>query len=158
ISLPARACPSSRASVVPPSINTFGRMLHNPNTLTPATAQWLSIVGIGEDGIDGLTQRARGLIESAEIVFGGARHLSLAAPLIRGDTQAWSNPLDDSIAKILAYRGRPVCVLASGDPFQHGIGSVLARHVVPGEVVAVPALSAFSLAASRLLWPLPGVG
>src|SRR5262249_36485546 len=59
-----------------------------------------------------------------------------------------------SIADILARRGQPVCVLASGDPFHHGIGSVLARHVASDETLAVPALSAFSLAASRLHWPL----
>jgi precorrin-6Y C5,15-methyltransferase (decarboxylating) len=46
--------------------------------------RWLSIVGIGEDGVDGLSACARGLVSSADIVFGGARHLALAAPLIRG--------------------------------------------------------------------------
>ena len=117
----------------------------------------MSIVGIGEDGIPGLGELARGLVESAEIVFGGSRHLSLAAALIRGSARAWRNPLDESLAEVLACRGRPVCVLASGDPFQHGIGSVLSRHVSPEEVIAVPALSAFSLAASRLLWPLPQI-
>jgi len=127
----------------------------NPNTLQQPQARWLSIVGIGEEGIDGLGELARGLIESAEIVFGGSRHLSLAAPLIRGATRTWGSPLHPSVAEVLAYRGRLVCVLASGDPFQHGIGSVLARYVVPDETLAVPALSAFSLAASRLLWALP---
>jgi precorrin-6Y C5,15-methyltransferase (decarboxylating) len=125
---------------------------HDPNT---PQARWLSIVGIGEDGIDGLGELARGLIESAEIVFGGSRHLSLAAPLIRGAARAWGSPFDPSVAEVLAHRGRPVCVLASGDPFQHGIGSVLARHIAPDETLAIPALSAFSLAGSRLLWPLP---
>jgi precorrin-6Y C5,15-methyltransferase (decarboxylating) len=55
---------------------------------------------------------------------------------------------------VLAARGRSVCVLASGDPFHHGVGAVLARHVDPGETVVVPAASAFSLAAARLGWPL----
>jgi precorrin-6Y C5,15-methyltransferase (decarboxylating) len=115
----------------------------------------LSIVGIGEEGIDGLGELARGLIESAEIVYGGSRHLALAAPLIRGTARTWGSPLDASVAQVLAHRGRPVCVLASGDPFQHGIGSMLARHIAADETIAVPAVSAFSLAASRLLWPLP---
>jgi precorrin-6Y C5,15-methyltransferase (decarboxylating) len=127
----------------------------NPNTIRQPQARWLSIVGIGEEGIDGLGELARGLIESAEIVFGGSRHLALAAPLIRGSARTWGSPFDTAAAQVLAHRGRPVCVLASGDPFQHGIGSVLARHVAPDETIAVPAVSAFSLAASRLLWPLP---
>jgi precorrin-6Y C5,15-methyltransferase (decarboxylating) len=119
------------------------------------THRWLAIVGMGEDGVDGLSPLARELVETAEIVFGGARHLSLAAPLIRGMTRPWGTPFDRSIAELLACRGRAVCVLASGDPFQHGVGAVLARHVDPNEVRVVPGLSAFCLAASRLLWSLP---
>ena len=93
----------------------------NPNTIPPGIGQgqgrWLSIVGIGEEGIDGLGELARGLIESAEIVFGGSRHLALAAPLIRGTARVWGSPFDESAAEVVAHRGRPVCVLASGDPF-----------------------------------------
>jgi precorrin-6Y C5,15-methyltransferase (decarboxylating) len=40
----------------------------NPNTIGQPPARWLSIVGIGEEGIDGLGELARGLIESAELV------------------------------------------------------------------------------------------
>jgi precorrin-6Y C5,15-methyltransferase (decarboxylating) len=118
-----------------------------------ATARWLSIVGIGEDGAEGLTPVARGLIQSAEVVFGGRRHLALAAPLIRGDSRTWPSPFD--IGEVLAQRGRAVCVIASGDPFVYGVGSVLLRHVDPQEMVVVPAPSAFSLAAARLGWALP---
>jgi precorrin-6Y C5,15-methyltransferase (decarboxylating) len=120
-------------------------------------ARWLSIVGIGEDGIEGLGELARGLIEDAEFVFGGARHLALAGPLIHGTARAWESPFERSVEEVVACRGRPVCVLASGDPFQHGVGSLLARVVAPEETIAVPAVSAFSLAASRLLWPLPRI-
>jgi precorrin-6B C5,15-methyltransferase / cobalt-precorrin-6B C5,C15-methyltransferase len=120
-----------------------------------AVPRWLSIVGIGEDGIEGLNATARGLIQSAAVVYGGARHLALAASLIRGTARPWAVPFDGTVADVLAYRGRAVCVLASGDPFYHGVGSLLSRHVSPEETLAVPAASAFSLAASRLLWPLP---
>jgi precorrin-6Y C5,15-methyltransferase (decarboxylating) len=117
--------------------------------------RWLSIVGIGEGGIEGLSAAGRELIRSAAFVFGGARHLALAAPLIRGIPRPWPVPFDPTVAEVLAHRGRAVCVLASGDPFLHGIGSLLSHHVSCEETVAVPAPSAFSLAASRLLWPLP---
>jgi precorrin-6y C5,15-methyltransferase (decarboxylating) CbiE subunit len=120
-----------------------------------ASPRWLSIVGIGEDGVDGLSPVARGLIAAAEIVFGGERHLALAAPLIRGATRPWPSPFERGIEEVLARRGRAVCVLASGDPFLHGVGSVLARHVDPGETVVAPAPSTFSLAAARLGWALP---
>jgi precorrin-6Y C5,15-methyltransferase (decarboxylating) len=122
-----------------------------------ALPRWLSIVGIGEDGIEGMTAAARELLQSAAVVFGGPRHLALAAPLIRGVTRPWTAPFDETLSEVLAHRGRAVCVLASGDPFCYGVGSVLARHVSCEETFAVPALSAFSMAASRLLWPLPQV-
>ena len=122
---------------------------------TAAVQPWLSIVGIGEDGIEGLNATARELIQSAAVVFGGARHLSLAASLIRGTARPWATPFDGTVAEVLTHRGRPVCVLASGDPFFHGVGSLLSRHVSRQETLAVPAPSAFSMAASRLLWPLP---
>ena len=97
---------------------------------------------------------ARGLIESAEIVFGGRRHLALAAPLIRGASRPWPSPFDGVTEEVLSHRGRSVCVLASGDPFHYGVGAVLARHIEAREMVVVPAPSAFSLAAARLGWPL----
>jgi precorrin-6Y C5,15-methyltransferase (decarboxylating) len=119
-----------------------------------APRRWLSIVGIGEDGADGLSPVARNLVSGAELVFGGRRHLALAGALIRGEARAWPSPFDEGVAAVLAARGRRVCVLASGDPFHYGVGAVLAHHVDPGETVAVPAASAFSLAAARLGWPL----
>ena len=97
----------------------------------PASSRrWLSIVGIGEDGVDGLSAVARGLVSSADIVFGGARHLALAAPLIRGEARPWPSPFSRGVEEVLAARGRKVCVLASGDPYFYGVGSVLANHVV----------------------------
>ena len=98
---------------------------------------------------------ARGLVAAADIVFGGRRHLSLAAPLIRGATRPWPSPFDTAVDEVLGHRGRQVCVLASGDPFQYGIGAVLARRIDAREMTVVPAPSAFSLAAARLGWSLP---
>jgi precorrin-6Y C5,15-methyltransferase (decarboxylating) len=121
---------------------------------TAAAPRWLSIVGIGEDGIEGLSAVARGLVSGAEIVFGGKRHLALAGALIRGAMRPWPSPFDAGVAEVVAQRGRQVCVLASGDPYLYGVGAVLARHVEPAETLVVPAPSAFSLAAARLGWPL----
>jgi precorrin-6Y C5,15-methyltransferase (decarboxylating) len=132
--------------------------MSRPDRLTLETAaarRWLSIVGIGEDGVEGLTPVARGLISAAKIVFGGKRHLTLAAPLIRGAPRPWPSPFERGIDEVLTHRGQDVCVVASGDPFLYGVGSVLSRHVDPQEMLVVPAPSAFSLAAARLGWALP---
>ena len=120
-----------------------------------STRRWLSIVGIGEDGIEGLSATARALVSGADIVFGGERHLKLASPLIKGRASAWPSPFARGIDEVLEARGSQVCVLASGDPFNYGVGSVLAGRVPPEETLVVPAPSAFSLAAARLCWALP---
>jgi precorrin-6B C5,15-methyltransferase / cobalt-precorrin-6B C5,C15-methyltransferase len=122
---------------------------------TAASLRWLSIVGIGEDGVDGLSAVARGLVSGAAIVFGGKRHLALAAPIIRGAARPWPSPFDRVAEEVLAQRGRAVCVLASGDPFMHGVGAVLAGLIDAQEMLVMPAPSAFSLAAARLGWALP---
>ena len=117
---------------------------------------WLAIIGIGEDGRNGLTPAAAARLAQAECVVGGARHLTLAAPLpVR--TLPWPSPIDAAFPEIGAMRRRAVVVLASGDPFFFGIGSLLARRFAPDEIIAFPAPSAFSLAAARLGWGLQDV-
>lgn len=115
---------------------------------------WLSIVGIGEDGVAGLGSEAQRRIARAEHVFGGKRHLVLAAPLIKGQATPWPSPFDTAVEALVALRGSDVCVLASGDPFLHGVGATIARRVPAAEIETFPAPSAFSLAAARLGWPL----
>ncbi len=123
----------------------------------PATPRWLAVVGIGEDGVAGLSDRAKALIAGAEVVFGGERHLLLAAPLVRGGARSWPKPFDAAMAAVRAMRGRRTCVLASGDPFLFGVGATLARYVPAEEMDVVAAPSAFSLAAARLGWALQDV-
>ncbi len=121
------------------------------------TKRWLSLIGIGEGGADQLSASAQALVRDAELVAGGARHLALAKDLIQGETLAWPSPLSEALPSILERRGRPVVVLASGDPFHFGIGARLAAAVPAEEIACLPAPSAFSLAASRLAWSLPDV-
>ena len=117
-----------------------------------ANGRWLSIIGVGEDGLAGLSDAARTLIGQATLVVGGRRHLDLVAGAVKGETMIWPSPLYDGFPAILERRGQPVAVIATGDPFFYGIGSVLAREVPPDEIVCVPGISAFSLAAARLGW------
>lgn len=121
-----------------------------------SVAPWLAVVGIGEDGRAGLSPAASAALDGAGLVIGGRRHLELAGPL-SGETLAWPSPLSDAYPAILARRGQPTCVLATGDPFHYGVGAELARLVPAGEIVAYPQPSAFSLAAARLGWPLAEV-
>jgi precorrin-6Y C5,15-methyltransferase (decarboxylating) len=114
---------------------------------------WLSIIGIGEDGWSGLSEAARALVTSAELLVGGTRHLALI-PLGTGERTPWKSPLADTLPEIARWRDRRVVVLASGDPLCYGVAALLARNFAPEEMIVLPAPSAFSLAAARLKWPL----
>jgi precorrin-6Y C5,15-methyltransferase (decarboxylating) len=117
------------------------------------SAPWLSVVGIGEDGLDGLSAAARALIDNAELLCGGARHLAMVA---EGPAErlVWPSPFAAALDSLQSWRGRRVCVLASGDPMWFGIGATLAGAFPPDETTVVPHPGAFSLAAARLGWPL----
>jgi precorrin-6Y C5,15-methyltransferase (decarboxylating) len=117
------------------------------------TAPWLSVVGIGEDGLDGLSPLARRIIDDAEWLAGGERHLAMVDD---GTAKrlVWTAPFADNFDRLEALRGRRVCVLASGDPMWFGVGATLARRFGAAAFRVLPHPSAFSLAAARLGWAL----
>src|ERR1700759_1415960 len=117
------ACASALASPVPPSRRA--RIMVDP---------CLTIIGIGEDGLAGLSEASRNALDRAETVFGGERHLKLAG--VDGRGRAWPVPFDT--ACVLARRGRPTAVLASGDPFWHGAGGSLASQLGTEQWDAAP--------------------
>ncbi|MDN7140206.1 precorrin-6y C5,15-methyltransferase (decarboxylating) subunit CbiE [Pseudomonas sp. JQ170] len=116
---------------------------------------WLTVVGIGEDGFSGLGKNARRALLGAVKVFGGQRQLDLLPRCIRGERLLWPSPF--TLAPLLALRGEPVCVLASGDPMFFGVGASLARQLDADEMSVLPMPSSCALAAARLGWPLQEV-
>ena len=120
------------------------------------TAPWLTVVGMGEDGPEGLTPAARLIIESAELLVGSERLLALV-PERQPERLAWPSPFEAMPARLEAWRGRRVVVLATGDPLNYGVGRKLLQHLGIDEIRFLPHLSAFSLAAARLGWSLPDV-
>ncbi|MBL9073565.1 precorrin-6y C5,15-methyltransferase (decarboxylating) subunit CbiE [Tabrizicola sp.] len=111
---------------------------------------WLTIIGLGEDGPEALSPASREALAAATAIFGGPRHLSLVGAGERG--QPWPIPFDPT--PVLAHRGAPAVVLASGDPFWFGAGGSLMARLSPGEWISHPAPSTFQLAANRLGWRL----
>ncbi len=112
---------------------------------------WLSIVGIGEDGLEGLTAEALAHIEAAEVLVGGERHLAKLDDDGR-ERLSWGSPLEKTVQTLLARRDRRVCILASGDPLCYGIANRIVREIGSDGVVVVPHHSAFTLASARLGW------
>ena len=116
---------------------------------------WLTIVGIGENGFKGLGKTARHALLAAPKIFGSHRQLDLLPPCIGGERVLWPSPF--SLDAVVALRGEPVCVLASGDPMFFGVGASLARQLPADEMLILPAPSSCSLAAARMGWPLQEV-
>lgn len=108
----------------------------------------VTVVGIGADGWEGLTPAARQAIEEAEVVMGSSRQLQLVPARQR---VVWPSPLLPALPGLLdEHKGKRICVLASGDPTLHGIGTTLARLL--GDVEVIPHPSSVSLACARLGW------
>src|SRR5882724_8101349 len=119
-------------------------------------SRWLTIIGLSEDGLDGLTPAARKLVEQAQTLVGGERHLA-KIPNGAAERLPWASPLKLTIDEIVKRRERRVVVLATGDPLWFGIGVTLLRAVPAEETWIVPGVSAFALACARLGWPLAEV-
>ncbi len=115
--------------------------------------KWLSIVGIGEDGIEALPPATRSLIEAADILVGGKRHLAMAG-LDARPRITWATPLSATLDEIISHKHKRICVLATGDPLWFGIANALVKRVPVEEMTIVPSPSAFSLACARLGWAL----
>ena len=117
---------------------------------------WLHIVGIGEDGLDGLVPAARAVVQSAEVIIGGDRHHQLAG-FVSAERLKWPSPFDALIAQLQALRGKRVVVLATGDPLWFSVGARIGRSIDPSEITYYPQISAFQLAAARMGWSMADV-
>jgi len=117
-------------------------------------SQWLTIVGMGEDGYDGLSTAARLALAEAEVVVGSARLLTLL-PQLAAQLQEWPQPFSAVVELIKPLKGRGTVVLATGDPLNYGVARKLLEFIPFAEMRIIPHLSALSLAAARLGWSLP---
>ncbi|MEM1160612.1 MAG: precorrin-6y C5,15-methyltransferase (decarboxylating) subunit CbiE [Pseudomonadota bacterium] len=114
---------------------------------------WLTILGIGEDGMAGLSAAARRAVEEAEVIIGGERHHTLT-PGLRAERLSWPHPFDALIDEIRARKGKRLVIIATGDPLWFSVGPRIARAIPPDEITFYPQLSAFQFAACRMGWSL----
>lgn len=123
-------------------------------------SKWITVIGVGADGMASMTEEARRMIGAAALLVGGARHQDMVADseLAQGaERLTWSCGIAAAMDEIEKWRGKPVVVLASGDPMNYGAGSTLARHFDPADISVIPYPGAFSLACARMVWSLPDV-
>jgi precorrin-6B C5,15-methyltransferase / cobalt-precorrin-6B C5,C15-methyltransferase len=111
----------------------------------------VAVVGIGEDGLDGLRSDARRAVEEAEVLVGGERHQRLL-PEHRAQRVVFKRDaarLAEDVERLLD-EGRRVVVLASGDPVYFGIGPLLTERLGAQRVRIYPNVGAVQLAFARL--------
>lgn len=115
----------------------------------------VTVIGIGDDGLDGLSVSARTLLDDATFIVGAPRHLEMLSPDDARARLQWSKDLAGDIEKLGLHRDtHKICVLATGDPLMHGIAVRLIERYGTDQVHVHPAASAFSLAAARMGWSL----
>ncbi|MEM9230728.1 MAG: precorrin-6y C5,15-methyltransferase (decarboxylating) subunit CbiE [Pseudomonadota bacterium] len=117
---------------------------------------WLDIVGIGEDGLAGLSPAARAVVEAAEVIVGGERHHALSAD-ITAQRLAWPSPFDAMIDTLCSLKGKRATVLVTGDPLWYSVGARILKAIPADQVTFYPQLSSFQWAAARLGWSLADV-
>ncbi len=119
---------------------------------------WITVIGIGADGHSGLSQEGCEALKHAALVVGGTRHQEMIADdHLSPETErlTWSCGIGPAMDEMENWRGRPVVVLASGDPMNYGAGSTLAKRFDSGEISVIPYPGAFSLACARMVWSIP---
>jgi len=155
---PAMSRASAEASIVPPRIRRRRGVAMAVECANCPPQRWLSIVGIGGrrsrrpvagGATIGIGRRACGRRQAPTSVWPTS---SFAAGGWRGPS-----PIGEASRRSRKHRGRPVAVLASGDPFHYGIGDMLLRSIPAEQTLCLPQPSAFSLAAARLGWSLQDV-
>lgn len=106
---------------------------------------WLHIIGIGEDGMDGLTPVTRAVVEAADVIVGGDRHHTLSVNPT-ATRIAWPSPFDAMIQTLQGLQGQRAVVLVTGDPLWFSVGARIGREIPADQLVYHPQLSAFQLA------------
>ena len=117
-------------------------------------SKWLTVVGMGEDGWEGLSNRARLAIKSTDVIVGANRLISLL-PKTKAEIHEWPQPFSAVVEQIKPLAGRNTVILATGDPMNYGVVRKLMEFIPFDDMTIIPQVSAFSLAAARMGWSLP---
>jgi precorrin-6B C5,15-methyltransferase / cobalt-precorrin-6B C5,C15-methyltransferase len=107
------------------------------------------IVGIGDDGVDGMTAQARRLIEAADVLLGPESCAPLLPAALASRLQA-SASLEELVERIEAAGPRQVVVLASGDPLFYGTARYVCGKLGKDRFEVVPHVSSMQLAFARV--------
>lgn len=109
----------------------------------------IQIIGIGDDGLEGLTAAARQVISRAEVLI-GARQTLTAAAASKAERIEIGGDLDAVVKKIEQGRDKRVVVLATGDPLFYGTARYLCDRLGKDRFEVTPHVSSMQLAFARV--------
>ncbi|ARG59903.1 bifunctional cobalt-precorrin-7 (C(5))-methyltransferase/cobalt-precorrin-6B (C(15))-methyltransferase [Mycobacterium kansasii] len=109
------------------------------------------VVGIGADGMPGLSNAARHELRRATVIYGSKRQLDLLDDTVTTARREWPSPMLPAL-QALPADGPDIHVVASGDPLLHGIGGTLIRLFGNARVTVLPHVSSVTLACARMGW------
>ncbi|QDS92543.1 Precorrin-6Y C(5,15)-methyltransferase [decarboxylating] [Roseimaritima multifibrata] len=114
------------------------------------SAPRIQIIGIGDDGQNGLTQHACHQIEQAELLLGNA---SLLKRFEIGPSERIEigSDLDELCAAVEKVGNRRAVLLASGDPLFYGIANFLCEKLGKDRFEVLPHVSTMQLAFARVM-------
>jgi precorrin-6Y C5,15-methyltransferase (decarboxylating) len=113
----------------------------------------IEVVGVGASGLESLGLREWRLVDEAEVVVGGARHLAMLDGREGVERVPWPSPLKPGLDELVPrLEGRRAVVLASGDPLISGVGTTLLDALGRHAVRIHPTVSSVSLARARMGW------
>jgi precorrin-6Y C5,15-methyltransferase (decarboxylating) len=114
------------------------------------SAAKVPVIGIGPDGLAGLTARSRELLLAAEIVFGSETTLRLLPELTAERAPIGAN-LPDTVEKLRAMLGtKRLALVATGDPLFYGTARYLCEKVGAEHFEVMPHVSSMQLAFARI--------
>lgn len=109
----------------------------------------VSIIGIGNDGLDAVPESVRQLILSAELLAGDERTLALV-PKTKADRLVLGSDLGELVERIERGGGKKVAVLVTGDPLFYGLARFLCERLGNDCCEIVPHVSSMQLAFARV--------
>jgi precorrin-6Y C5,15-methyltransferase (decarboxylating) len=116
----------------------------------PPVNSRIYIIGVGSDGLTGLTGRPRDLLLAAEVVYGPNSVLELLSE-INAEKRSLSGELPEIARELIELRGKKVtAIVAGGDPLFYGVARYLCDRLGKEVFEVLPHVSSMQLAFARV--------
>lgn len=115
------------------------------------------VIGVGADGMPGLSEASRYELRRATMIYGSKRQLDLLDDTVGAPRREWPSPMLPAVQRLLDDHTGDIHIVASGDPLLHGIGGTLLRLFGPDQVSVLPHVSSVTLACARMGWTVPDI-